>query len=435
MDEGDSVEAVGTIIKTKITKPSEKYKTLTTSIGTTKIELKWEEPEDNGGTIIRGYKIEINGSVINETGTEIIIIGLEKGIEYQFTIRARNSEGLGKAKETLIKIRITEPGKVEKISFNSIATNGTLKWEKPQDNGGTIIRTYRVKYKNKTDNEIEKEYEKWLRKYYDFEGIANNQIIERYKGVVEGTIEGTIEKEQIVNNKIKYNNLNVLKIGTSKGVKININEKIGTIKTISLWVRMEGELEGKKNLFKAEKILNGTQGLQIRQNEKEWEVIVGEGTLKGTIEWNQWTNIIIVQGINKIAFYQEGIFKGSLIASIGMNKEIGIIEIGNGVIGQIDEIKIYNKELDQEEINLIKEGFLLNQATLVYLKELEINKTYEFKVSAINDIGEGVNRNKRRKYKGERTKSSAGIYFNKKNKYNNKSSVGSTIKSGRSFNR
>ena len=91
-------EAKGTVIRTGKTEPG-KIQNLTTSIGTTKIELKWEESKDNGGTLIIGYEIKINGSMVNRTGTGIIFTGLNKGTEYQFTIRARNAEGLGEARE------------------------------------------------------------------------------------------------------------------------------------------------------------------------------------------------------------------------------------------------------------------------------------------------------------------------------------------------
>ncbi len=123
-------------------------------------KLKWEKPEDDGGTPISGYVVE---KMDTETGMwvpvtttkdpEATVTGLVPGKKYKFRVKAVNNEGesdpLESEKEILAKNPFDEPGKPGNLQATNWGKRHVdLKWESPKDNGGSPITGYIIEKKD-----------------------------------------------------------------------------------------------------------------------------------------------------------------------------------------------------------------------------------------------------------------------------------------------
>lgn len=123
-------------------------------------KLKWEPPEDNGGEPVTGYVVE---RMDTETGRwvpvcttkdpEADVTGLNEGKDYQFRVKAVNSEGESEPLETDIpttaKNPYDAPDAPENVQFKDWDKNHVdLKWEKPKKDGGAPITAYIVEKKD-----------------------------------------------------------------------------------------------------------------------------------------------------------------------------------------------------------------------------------------------------------------------------------------------
>lgn len=118
------------------------------------IELRWIAPEKDGGSALLGYVIEVSTAQNESWGQaqEVDILqnqtrvsGLTNGLTYQFTVRAKNSYGVGLASESVQTVPLGPP---PLSPLNLIATGQEgkveLRWEAPQNNGGYEIEDYGI---------------------------------------------------------------------------------------------------------------------------------------------------------------------------------------------------------------------------------------------------------------------------------------------------
>ena len=100
------------------------------------MDLIWEKPQNNGGTIIRGYQIqyynekereevENKGTINGITATQYQIRNLNQNIEYQFEIRAKNDVGYSELEK--IKVNITSI--VQNIQVRDSNQTMFVQWE------------------------------------------------------------------------------------------------------------------------------------------------------------------------------------------------------------------------------------------------------------------------------------------------------------------
>lgn len=123
--------------------------------------LKWEKPEDDGGTPIDYYEIEkldpLTGQWIpcgKSSVPECDVKGLQEGKPYKFRVRAVNKEGEGEDLETEGTIiaknpydEPTKPGRPTPTNWDKDFVD--LDWKAPESDGGAPIEKYIVQMRDK----------------------------------------------------------------------------------------------------------------------------------------------------------------------------------------------------------------------------------------------------------------------------------------------
>lgn len=122
----------------------------------TSFTIKWQAPENDGGTPITEYIIEIKeeskktwqkiGSTKHET-TQFGVSNLKTDVPYNFRITAKNSVGTGPpyvAEEPIAPgRRITPPSSPQHVQVINVTSKSvTLSWSPPASNGGTELTGY-----------------------------------------------------------------------------------------------------------------------------------------------------------------------------------------------------------------------------------------------------------------------------------------------------
>jgi phospholipase C len=121
------------------------------TVGDGQVTLRWQEPQSDGGARVRSYTVTpyLNGVaqtpiVFNSTATTQIITGLTNGGRYTFTIRARNSVGLGyPSLPTGAKI-VGVPTQPSDVSASSRNRAARVSWHPPAHNNGSNVTGYVV---------------------------------------------------------------------------------------------------------------------------------------------------------------------------------------------------------------------------------------------------------------------------------------------------
>lgn len=137
------------------------------------VKVKWQKPEDNGGSDITGYVLEkmdmdtgrwIPAGEVGPDDDTFTFKNLTPKKKYKFRVKAKNKEGESEPLETtdaiLAKNPYDEPGapgKPDIIDYDNKSV--TLKWNPPESDGGRPITHYVVEVKDKFSpdwNEITK---------------------------------------------------------------------------------------------------------------------------------------------------------------------------------------------------------------------------------------------------------------------------------------
>ncbi|EDW50927.1 GM26811 [Drosophila sechellia] len=125
-------------------------------------KLKWEKPDDDGGSPIDYYEIEKldphTGQWLpcgKSTEPEAKVIGLHEGKAYKFRVRAVNKEGESEDLETekpiIAKNPFDEPdrpGKPEPTNWDKDFVD--LAWDPPKNDGGAPIQKYIIQMRDKS---------------------------------------------------------------------------------------------------------------------------------------------------------------------------------------------------------------------------------------------------------------------------------------------
>jgi thiol-disulfide isomerase/thioredoxin len=127
---------------------------LTSMAGDAQVTLSWKAPSSNGGAAIDYYVVYQNGKdVAHVKATSTVVKGLSNGVTYSFAIAAHNSAGIGTLSSTVKATPHTSvqtPGAPSSLKASPGDGEVRLSWNKPADDGGAAINYY-VVYQNGKD--------------------------------------------------------------------------------------------------------------------------------------------------------------------------------------------------------------------------------------------------------------------------------------------
>ena len=119
--------------------------TATAQSNGTSVVLDWDVPSDDGGASVSDYEYSSNGgstfTAIGSTDTDYTVTGLDKNTEYDFQVRAVNSEGAGTATATVTTTTSITTATAPQNLAVTVPTNGTslaATWDAPIDDGGEL---------------------------------------------------------------------------------------------------------------------------------------------------------------------------------------------------------------------------------------------------------------------------------------------------------
>lgn len=141
-------------------------------ISPTKIDLSWDAPEDDGGSPITGYRIEVKAIpndytvLVGDTGTNsttYLHSGLQTGTTYIYRIFAINDvgtsqaslEAVGKPTSSSTPPEQIPPNPPTQLNATDVSpTQIDLTWEKPTDNAGPSVTGYQIERKTSSSSYI-----------------------------------------------------------------------------------------------------------------------------------------------------------------------------------------------------------------------------------------------------------------------------------------
>ena len=123
--------------------------------------IKWDPPELDGGSAIKNYiigKRETTRKSFQAAGstpyrTTFKVTGLTEGDSYFFRVAAENDYGIGVQTETSLAVKVSQaPSVPERVFIDQVTDDSvTLRWNKPEYNGGSPITSYVVECKKRDD--------------------------------------------------------------------------------------------------------------------------------------------------------------------------------------------------------------------------------------------------------------------------------------------
>src|SRR2546425_680716 len=128
-------------------------------ISSSQINLSWNAPSDNGGSVITGYKIERStdggatwGIIVSNSGTTATTYsntGLSPSTTYSYRISAINSVGTSSpsntASATTSAPAAAPPGSPTGLGATTVSSSQiNLSWTAPANNGGSAITGYKI---------------------------------------------------------------------------------------------------------------------------------------------------------------------------------------------------------------------------------------------------------------------------------------------------
>ena len=128
------------------------------------VAVSWSPPDDNGGSLITGYRVKwkrasrqsYSGSRLSDRLARTLVLNdLWPGTEYNVSVSAVNMAGTGTASEvpaTTLGTPPRPPAEPRDVSAAGGNTSITVSWLPPDDNGGLPITGYEVQRKRVEDS-------------------------------------------------------------------------------------------------------------------------------------------------------------------------------------------------------------------------------------------------------------------------------------------
>ncbi|HEX2175106.1 MAG TPA: peroxidase family protein [Nocardioidaceae bacterium] len=123
--------------------------------GVRSVRLSWPVPEDDGGSTITGYRVQVLDASGNRVGNRLEadtngkrVRGLDNGGSYAFEVWAVNDEGWGTRVRSDLVTLADRPGgpriRSPRIGHRGGQLTVTPRWRAPGDDGGSAVTGYRV---------------------------------------------------------------------------------------------------------------------------------------------------------------------------------------------------------------------------------------------------------------------------------------------------
>lgn len=135
----------GTVIPTESIDPPSEPRNLVACGYDTNVELKWEEPLDDGGAPIEYYRIYRDGSYYVHVSAPTTIYNDDdvlNGITYDYFVRAQNAGGTGPASNTDSATPKGPPEAPINVDAEPGINNIFISWDPPPNDGGEPIGKY-----------------------------------------------------------------------------------------------------------------------------------------------------------------------------------------------------------------------------------------------------------------------------------------------------
>jgi len=116
------------------------------------VNLSWEVPSDNGGSVITGYRVYRNGTLIAIVPATQLWYNdtkVENGVNYTYYVTVINSAGESSPSNKVEATPRSVPSAPQNLRAKVGNSYVNLTWSAPADNGGAEITEYRV-YRNGT---------------------------------------------------------------------------------------------------------------------------------------------------------------------------------------------------------------------------------------------------------------------------------------------
>lgn len=393
-DSGVDTVEVDVLVISKPSKPKGPLKV--SDVTADGCKLKWEAPEDDGGEPLKGYLVERmdtdTGRWVPVTTTktpECDVTGLNEGKDYQFRVKALNSEGesepLVTDEPTTAKNPYTEPDAPGKPDIKDWdRKSADLKWAAPKNDGGAPIEKYIIEKKdpasskwvkaaevpgNKTEAKVPDLIEG---QKYQFRVKAVNKGGESKPSQASDTI---LAKDRFVPPKIDRTNLRdmVVKAG----------------QRISLDVKVTGEPPPTKSWFLNKARIENRDDITVDLEDYKTKLVIGIAkrehtgslTLKAENSSGKDEATIELKVLDKPG-KPEGPLKISDVHKEGCSLKWNPPQDDGGV-----PIDYYNVEkMDMDTGRWVPAG--KTREPKIDLNNLEPGKEYKFRVAAVNTEGE-----------------------------------------------
>ncbi|XP_074598807.1 projectin protein bent isoform X2 [Brevipalpus obovatus] len=392
MDEAD-VEV------TVISKPSKPEGPLDVSdVSKEGCKLAWKKPKDDGGLPLDGYLVE---KLDPDTGSwvpigktllpEMDVTGLKQGKDYQFRVKALNKEGESEPLQTMAPITAKDPfsapgqpGKPEVLDWNRDRVE--LAWEAPRTDGGAPITHYTIQKREKGDFKwtdaveipgmLTKGTVPFLSegKEYEFRVVANNKAGPGEPSLPSNSV---VTKPRFLPPQIDRKNLRDLKVNAGSTIRFNA-DVIGEPPPTITWTLNDATIKGDEH-FNLENVDYNTK--LIVRNVKRGD----SGKYVVTAVNSSGKDAVTLQvTVIDVPSPPEGPIEVSNITRDGCRlkwrkpKDDG----GSKIIGYVVE----KRQKGAKEFEACND--VPHPDTNMFVGGLKEGEEYEFRVVAVNEMGE-----------------------------------------------
>jgi hypothetical protein len=236
--------------------------------------------------------------------------------------------------------------------------------------------------------------------YWPFNGNANDESGNGNNGTV---ISASLSQDRF-NNPNSCFSVDGINCPSAKGVSLPVNLSNALEYTINMWYFTNDSLKTYQTIFNS----NPHQFVGVGYNYNGWGNItsggIGNGTwlnagAQSTIQWNtynllSWHSITLTKEITQFKFYEDGSLKFIYPITPAFNSGlindiiVGAIS-GNGSVacyetfkGKLDDVGIWNRVLNQQEIADLYNGCQLSVSTQPANQTININNTAQFVVGS-----------------------------------------------------